>query len=425
MDENKQVGVPSSPEAEKLEVLEQRPQSPPPDSMTAPIASRRMIINLGPAHPAMHGTVRMVLTLEGETVVQAVPEIGFLHRGFEKSCENSTWTQCLPYVDRLNYVSALLNDFGFLGAVEKLLGIDIPERAQYIRVAAGELHRICDHLTLVGAMGLELGAFTAFLYGIEARELIYDRVMELTGARVTTSFGRPGGLERDLPAGWTEKVLKTLDKVAVIRGEIDKLLSRNRIFIDRTRHTGVISKEDALDWGFTGPCLRACGVPYDVRKAHPYLVYDRMNFDIPVGSAGDNYDRYAVRLEEMKQSDAIIRQALKEMPSGPVIVGDWRVALPPKPEVYATIEGVMAHFKLIMEGVQVPVGEAYAYTEGANGELAFYVVSDGSGRPYKCHHRAPGFAILSAIPQMVRGGFLADIVPTFDSINMIGGEVEQ
>ena len=422
MDERKREGLLSSPEAERLE---QRSDQTPTDPLFAPIPSRRMVLNLGPAHPAMHGTVRMVLTLEGETIVQAVPEIGFLHRGFEKSCESSTWTQCLPYVDRLNYVSALLCDFGFLAAVEKLLGVDIPERAKYIRVVAGELHRICDHLTLVGAMGLELGAFTAFLYGIEARELLYDRVMELTGARVTTSFGRPGGLERDLPVGWSQKVLATLDEVARIRGEIDKLLSRNRIFIDRTRNTGVISKEDALDWGFTGPCLRACGVPYDVRKAHPYLVYDRMDFDIPVGTSGDNYDRYAVRLEEMKQSDAIIRQALGEMPAGPVIVGDWRIALPPKPEVYATIEGVMAHFKLIMEGVQVPPGEAYSYTEGANGELAFYVVSDGSGRPYKCHHRAPGYPILSAIPQMVRGGFLADLVPTFDSINMIGGEVEQ
>jgi len=422
MDERKREGLLSSPEAERLE---QRSDQTPTDPLFAPIPSRRMVLNLGPAHPAMHGTVRMVVELEGETIAKATPEIGFLHRGFEKSCESSTWTQCLPYVDRLNYVSALLCDFGFLAAVEKLLGVDIPERAKYIRVVAGELHRICDHLTLVGAMGLELGAFTAFLYGIEARELLYDRVMELTGARVTTSFGRPGGLERDLPVGWSQKVLATLDEVARIRGEIDKLLSRNRIFIDRTRNTGVISKEDALDWGFTGPCLRACGVPYDVRKAHPYLVYDRMDFDIPVGTSGDNYDRYAVRLEEMKQSDAIIRQALGEMPAGPVIVGDWRIALPPKPEVYATIEGVMAHFKLIMEGVQVPPGEAYSYTEGANGELAFYVVSDGSGRPYKCHHRAPGYPILSAIPQMVRGGFLADLVPTFDSINMIGGEVEQ
>jgi NADH-quinone oxidoreductase subunit D len=398
---------------------------PATDPLLAPLQTRNMVINLGPSHPAMHGTVRMVVELQGETIVKAVPEIGFLHRGFEKSCEASTWTQCLPYVDRLNYVSSLLNDFGFLMAVEKLLGLTIPERARYIRVIAGELHRLCDHLVMVGAMGLELGAFTAFLYGLEARELIWDRLSELTGARVTTSFGRPGGLERDLPAGWGEKVLATLDRVAELREEIDHLLSRNRIFIDRTRGTGVISRQDALDFGFTGPCLRACGVAYDVRKAHPYLVYDRLDFDVPVGSAGDNYDRYAVRIEEMKQSDRIVRQALAQLPAGPVIVGDWHVALPPKDEVYGTIEGVMAHFKLIMEGVQVPAGEAYAYSEAANGELGFYVVSDGSGRPYKCHVRSPGFSMLSAVPRMIEGGLLADLVPTFDSINMIGGEVEQ
>ena len=396
-----------------------------PDPLLSTLETKRMVVNLGPSHPAMHGTVRMVVELDGETITRAVPEIGFLHRGFEKSCENSTWTQCLPYVDRLNYVSSLLNDFGFLMAVEKLLGVDIPERAKYIRVISGELHRMCDHLILVGAMGLELGAFTAFLYGLEARELIWDRLSELTGARVTTSFGRPGGLERDMPEGWGEKVLKTLDRVGELRAEIDGLLSRNRIFIDRTRGTGVISRQDALDFGFTGPCLRACGVPYDVRKAHPYLVYDRLDFDVPVGTSGDNYDRYAMRIEEMKQSDRIVRQALAQVKPGPVIVGDWRIALPPKDEVYSTIEGVMAHFKLIMEGMQVPAGEAYAYSEAANGELAFYVVSDGSGRPYKCHVRAPGFPILSAIPSMVEGGFVADIVPTFDSINMIGGEVEQ
>jgi NADH-quinone oxidoreductase subunit D len=395
------------------------------DSLAAPLKTNRLVINLGPSHPAMHGTVRMVVELEGETIAKATPEIGFLHRGFEKSCENSTWTQCLPYVDRLNYVSSLLNDFGYLAAVEKLLGVEIPERAKYIRVIAGELHRMCDHLVLVGAMGLELGAFTAFLYGLEARELIFDRIAELTGARITTSFGRPGGLERDMPAGWGAKVLATLDRVRELRDEIDALLSRNRIFIDRTRGTGVISQADALDYGFTGPCLRATGVAYDVRKAHPYLVYDKLDFEVPIANGGDNYDRYAIRIEEMKQSDRIIRQALAQCPSGPVIVGDWRIALPPKAEVYGTIEGVMAHFKLVMEGIQVPPGEAYAYTEAANGELGFYVVSDGSGRPYKCHVRSPGFNIISAIPQMIQGALLADLVPTFDSVNMIGGEVEQ
>jgi NADH-quinone oxidoreductase subunit D len=401
------------------------PESPAgPDPLSLPESPSRTSINLGPSHPAMHGTVRMHVELEGETIVAAVPEIGFLHRGFEKSCENATWTQCLPYVDRLNYVSSMLNDFGYLMVVEKLLGIEIPERARYIRVIAGELHRICDHLTLVGALGMELGGFTAFLYALEARELIWDRIAELTGARVTTSFGRPGGVERDLPEGWGEKVLRTLDRVAELREDVDGLLARNRIFYDRTRGTGAIGAKEALDWGFTGPCLRACGVDYDVRKAHPYLVYDRLDFEVPLGDRGDNYDRYLVRIEEMKQSDRIVRQALAAVPAGPTMVGDWRIALPSKPEVYATIEGTISHFKLVTEGIQVPAGEAYAYTEAANGELGFYAVSDGSGRPYKLHVRAPGFPILSAVPSMVVGRLLADLVPTFDSINMIGGEVE-
>jgi NADH-quinone oxidoreductase subunit D len=395
------------------------------DELEAHLQTRRMVLNLGPSHPAMHGTVRMKVELDGETIVTADPEIGFLHRGFQKSCENVTWTQCLPYTDRLNYVSAIMNNFGFLNAVEKLLGVEIPERARWIRVIASELHRLQDHLTCVGAIGLELGGFSAFLYGIEARELIMDRVSELTGARLTTSYGRIGGLNRDLPEGWKEKVLKSLDKIRELAGEVDALLTKNRIFVDRMRGTGVISRQDALDFGFTGPCLRACGVDYDVRKARPYWVYDRLDFDVPIGENGDNYDRYLMRLEEMKQSDRIIRQCFERMPAGPVMVDDWRIALPPKSEVYGTIEGVIAHFKLVMEGVQVPAGEVYDFTEASNGELGWYIVSDGSGHPYKVHVRAPGFAILSGVPRMIEGRMLADLIPTFDTINMIGGEVEQ
>jgi len=393
--------------------------------LEAHLQTKRMVINLGPSHPAMHGTVRMRVQLEGETIIHADPEIGFLHRGFQKSCENVTWNQCLPYTDRLNYVSAIMNNLGFLKAVEKLVGLEIPERAQYIRVAASELHRMHDHLTCVGAIGLELGGFSAFLYAIEGRELIMDRVSELTGARLTTTFGRVGGLNRDLPEGWIERVNKTLDKIHELLGEVDGLLTNNRIFVDRTRGTGVITAQDALDFGFTGPCLRANGINYDVRKAQPYWVYDRMNFDVPVGQNGDNYDRYLMRMEELKQSEAIVRQALREIPPGPIIVDDWRIALPPKAEVYGTIEGVIAHFKLVMEGVPVPAGEVYDCTEAANGELGWYLVSDGSGRPYKVHVRAPGFALLSGMPRMVEGKMLADIIPTFDTINMIGGEVEQ
>jgi len=363
--------------------------------------------------------------LDGETILKADPEIGFLHRGFQKSCENVTWTQCLPYTDRLNYNSAMCNNFGFLTAVEKLMGIETPERAQWIRVIGAELHRIHDHLTCVGAVSLELGGFAAFLYGIEARDLVTDRVTELTGARLTTTFGRIGGMNRDLPDGWKEITLKTLDKIRTLCDEVDTILTRNRLFADRMRGTGIITAQDAMDFGFTGPCLRACGVDYDVRKANPYWVYDQLDFDVPVFQNGDNYDRYLMRIEELKQSDRIIRQALAKMPDGPVMIDDWRIALPPKPEVYGTIEGAIAHFKLVMEGVQVPAGEVYHSTETPNGELGWYLRSDGGGRPYKVHVRAPGFPILSGVPRMIEGKLLADLIPTFDTVNMIGGEVEQ
>ncbi|HUK67063.1 MAG TPA: NADH-quinone oxidoreductase subunit D [Anaeromyxobacteraceae bacterium] len=393
--------------------------------LDAPLHGKQMVVNLGPSHPAMHGVTRAVVTLDGETMVDMRLDIGFLHRGFEKSCENVTWGQCFPYTDRLNYVSSIMNNVGFALAVEKLLRLEVPLRSQYLRVATSELHRICDHLTLVSAMGLELGAMTVFLYGIEARDLIWDRLTEICGARLTSNYVRVGGVSRDAPEGWGAKVLKSLDRVAELREVIDALLTRNRIFIDRTRGTGVISREDALDFGFTGPCLRASGEPHDLRKAAPYLVYDRIDFDVPVGRNGDNFDRYLMRMEEMRQSDRIVRQCLAQMEPGEIVVEDFRYVLPPKPLVYGTIEGVMAHFKLIMEGIKVPPGEAYSYTEAANGELGFYLVSDGGGRPYKIGLRSPGWPVLAALPFMTRGALLADLVPTYDSINMIGGEVEQ
>jgi NADH-quinone oxidoreductase subunit D len=401
------------------------PNPPENDELEAHLQTKRMVMNVGPSHPAMHGTVRMKVELEGEIIVTADPEIGFLHRGFQKSCENVTWTQCLPYTDRLNYVSSMQNNLGFLNAVEKLIGIDIPERAKWIRVIAAELHRIQDHLTCIGAISMELGGFAGFLYGIEARELVMDRVAELTGARLTTNYGRIGGLNRDLPVGWKDKVLRTLDKTRELATEVGTILTRNRIFLDRMVGTGVISQQDALDFGFTGPCLRACGLDYDIRKARPYWVYDQIDFDVPYGENGDNYDRYLMRVEELIQSDRIIRQAFEKMPEGPVMLDDWRVALPPKPEVYGTIEGVISHFKLVMEGIQVPAGEVYDATESANGELGWYLVSDGTGRPYKVHLRPPGFAILSGVSRMIEGRLLSDLIPTFDTINMIGGEVEQ
>jgi NADH-quinone oxidoreductase subunit D len=396
-----------------------------PDDLDAPFPSKRMLVNLGPSHPAMHGTTRAVVELDGETIAAMKLDIGFLHRGFEKSCENVTWNQCFPYTDRLNYVSAIMNNVGFALAVEKLCKIDVPDRAKYLRVVGSEMHRMCDHFTLVGALGLELGAMTVLLYAMEARDLIWDRLTELCGARLTSSYCRIGGVARDLPEGWSEKTLRTLERCAALRDEIDALLTRNRIFVDRTRDVGVVKREDALDLGFTGPCLRASGEPYDVRKSAPYLVYDRVEFDVPVGAHGDNFDRYLMRIEELRQSERILRQCLSQMEPGDIVIRDFRYVLPPKPQVYGTIEGLMAHFKIIMEGIKVPAGEAYSYTEAANGELGFYVVSDGGGRPYKLGIRAPGWPMVAGLPHMVVGSLLADLIPTFDTINMIGGEVEQ
>jgi NADH-quinone oxidoreductase subunit D len=409
------------------QVEQQKPQTPArlPSELDAPLSSKLMTVNLGPSHPAMHGVTRAVVQLSGENIMTMKLDIGYLHRGFEKSCENVTWTQVFPYTDRLNYVSSIMNNVGFALAVEKLAKIDVPERAKYLRVVTSEIHRICDHLTLVGAMGLELGAMTAFLYAIEARDLLWDRLSELCGARLTSNYARIGGVARDAPDGWIEKTTRTLDRVVDYVNEVDGLLARNRIFIDRTYKTGVVTREDAIELGFTGPCLRASGDPYDVRKAAPYLVYDRVDFDIPVGTNGDNLDRYLMRVEEMRQADRIIRQCFQQMTPGDIVIQDFRYVLPPKPLVYGTIEGVMAHFKLVMEGIKVPAGEAYSYTEAANGELGFYVVSDGGGRPYKLGLRAPGWPMLAALPHMTKGALLSDLIPTFDSINMIGGEVEQ
>ncbi len=399
--------------------------TPSEHELEAHLQTRNMVINLGPSHPATHGTVRLRIELDGETIVKMDTEIGFLHRGFQKSCENVTWTQVLPYTDRLDYTASLQNNFGYLTAVETLMGIEIPERANYIRVIGAELHRIASHLTTAGATALELGGFSPFLYAMEGRELVIDRVTELTGARLTTSYGRIGGLNRDLPEGWGDKVLKSLVKIEEVASEMDILLSRNRIFTDRTKGTGVITAEDALDFGFTGPCLRACGINYDIRKAKPYWAYDKLDFNVALGHNGDNFDRYYMRMLEITESVKIIRQCLRDIPEGPVTIDDWRIVLPPKEDVYNSIEGVIAHFKLVMEGVPVPVGEVYHSTESPNGELGWYLKSDGSGRPYKCHVRAPGFQILSAMGRLCEGRMLADLIPTFDTINMIGGEVEQ
>jgi NADH-quinone oxidoreductase subunit D len=389
------------------------------------LSGESMSLNFGPSHPAMHGTVRIVMELSGENVRKADVQIGYLHRGFEKMAERGCWTQVFPYVDRCNYVSPMLNNVGFALAVEKLLGITVPERCQYYRVILGELARVADHLTLTGAMSMELGAMTPLLWFLKAREMIYDVLEEETGARVTHSFGRVGGMAAPPTPNLKAMVSAILPRIADLVSQGRALLLKNRIFMDRLDGVGAISAKDAIAMGWTGPCLRSTGVAYDVRKAHPYLVYDRFDFDVPVGSTGDNWDRFMVRIEEIGQSLRILEQAVSQMPNdGPVNVDDPRIVLPPKDEVYTTIEGAIAHFKIVMEGIVVPAGEAYGYTEAANGELGFYVVSDGSGTPYRVRIRPPSFAIVSGLGGLITGLMIPDVVPTFGSLNMIGGECD-
>ncbi|MDP2864655.1 MAG: NADH dehydrogenase (quinone) subunit D [Elusimicrobiota bacterium] len=385
----------------------------------------RMVLNMGPSHPAMHGIVRVLLTVQGERVTDADVEIGYLHRGFEKTCENVTYNQCVPYTDRLNYVSPFINNVGFALAVEKLMGIEAPVRAQYIRVIMSELSRLTDHLTCIGANAMELAAFTVYFYLINAREELYRLTDAVAGGRVTPAYTRVGGLTFDLPPDFRQMTAEVFKKVRKNLSDADKLLTRNRIFYDRLHNVGNISKEDAIAFSFTGPALRSTGVPLDVRKATPYLVYDRFDFDIPVGSNGDNYDRYLVRLEEMKQSMRIVEQALAQLPDGPINHPDFNVSLPSKEEVAGNIEALMAHFKLTFEGVKPPKGEVYQAVEGGNGELGFYIVSDGTGKPWRLRVRPPCFALTGGLSKMIKGGYIADIVSTFGQINMIGGELER
>ena len=437
--------------------------------------TKTMMLNVGPSHPAMHGVIKIEVELDGEIIRKADVDIGYLHRGFEKECEAGTYTQCFPYTDRLNYVSPLINNFAFAEAVEKLMGLRVPERCQYIRVIMSELSRICDHLTCIGASAMELGAFSVFLYMIKAREWLWELVENVTGARLTISYARVGGVKADLPHDFVPACRAALKKTGEVITEVDHLLTRNRIFHDRMTGLGVISGADALKWGITGPFLRGSGVAHDVRKAFPYSIYERFDFDVPVGTGGDNYDRYLVRMEEMRQSIRIVEQALNDLPGGatnvdvdgrvidpalmadlgkfgqtqglldnqalvgPTLEGsqqryhqgvnadspdDW---LPPKEQVYSNIEALMNHFKIIMQGhgVRPPAGEVYHFVEGANGELGFYIVSDGSDRPWRVRCHPPCFPIMAALASIIEGDQLADLVPTFGSVNMIAGELDR
>ncbi len=434
-----------------------------------------MHLGVGPQHPAMHGIIRIVTELDGEIIRRAEVEIGYLHRAFEKDCEVGGWNNAIPYTDRLNYVSPLINNFGYCMAVEKLLGIEITERCRYIRTIMAEISRVCDHLTCIGASAMELGAFTVFLYMIKAREFLWELVEAVTGARLTISYGRVGGVKADLPPEFAGRAREAFKQVREVLAEVHRLLTGNRIFMDRMVGVGALSREETIAYAITGPLLRAAGVPYDVRRAQPYDVYDRLDWEVPTQTAGDNYARYLVRMAEMEQSMRIAEQALDQIPGGPINVDhqgrpmdpasyvdqgkqgrtegllllpitlspnlqgserpaharvnapDRRVVLPPKETTYGSIEGLMNHFMLIMEGygIRPPRGEAYAAVEGANGELGFYVVSDGTDRPYRVRCRPPCLPPMAALHRMVEGQMLADLIPTFGSVNMIGGELDR
>ncbi len=382
-------------------------------------------LNIGPSHPAMHGTLRVMVELDGETIIRASCEIGYLHRCFEKMAETHPYNQVIPYTDRLNYCSAPMNNVGYCKTVERLLDIEIPPRAQAVRVVLCELSRIIDHIVAVGTGGVDLGALTAFFHLFTFRERVYNLFEKLCGARLTVSLTRIGGMAQDLPSGWTEEVLAFCGEMKVQIDEISSLLLDNKIFTKRTQGVLPVSASNAIAWGYTGPLLRACGVGLDLRRAQPYYGYDGLSFDIPVGTCGDVYDRYLVRIEEMRQSVRIIEQVCKNMPGGDFTVRDRRIVLPEKKDVYGNIEGLMNHFVLIIQGLRPPPGEIYDATEAANGELGFYLVSDGSAAPYRLKVRPPCFAIYQSFPHVVKGAFLADAIATVASMNVIAGELDR
>lgn len=386
----------------------------------------RQVVNLGPSHPATHGTFRIECVLEGERIVESRTGVGYLHRCFEKMSETHDYSGVIPYTDRLNYCSPFLNGVGYAMAVEKLLGCEVPKRAQYVRVILSEFSRIMDHFVCIGTNLVDLGAITNFWYAFRPREEIYGLLEQCSGARLTVSYCRIGGLADDVPGDFVDHSRRLVRKdIARALLEIERLNTKNRIFQDRARGVGVMRREDAIEWGWTGPCGRASGVAYDVRKAHPYYDYDRFDWTMPVETAGDVYARYLVRMEEIRQSCRIIEQALDQLPDGPHIVDDWSIALPPKQQVYTSIEALMAHFKLIMHGMLPPAGEVYACVEGANGELGFYIVSDGTRKPWRVKVRPPCFAIFQAFDTMLRGANIADVVSILGSLNVIAGELDR
>lgn len=400
-------------------------KSPKEMLLVVPEGSENLIINIGPSHPSMHGTFRVQALMEGETIIDAEAEIGYMHRNFEKMAEERTYWQIIPYTDRLNYSSSFMNGHGWALAVEKLLGVPAPPRAEAVRVILSEFSRIMDHILCVSTNVVDLGAITPYFVMFRAREDIYELLEACCGARLTVSYVRIGGLAQDVPEDFEARCRKALASVKEVLEDAHKLLTRNVIFMKRFKDVGVMEKDEALSWGWVGPCLRGSGVAYDVRKDHPYSGYEQYDFDVPVGTTGDCFDRYLVRMEEMRQSMRIIEQALASLPGGAIITDDKRVAIPPKSEVYSNIEALMNHFKLIYEGILPPPGEVYGYTEAANGELGYYIVSDGQKHPWRVKVRPPCFNIYQAFPHMIRGGMLADAIATIGGLNVIAGELDR
>ncbi len=385
----------------------------------------KMVINMGPSHPATHGVLRLVLELDGEVMTNVYPEIGYLHRGDEKIAENMTYAQYIPYTDRLDYLAPLANNVAYAYAVEKLLGIDVTPRCKYIRVICAELARISSHLLGIGCYGMDVGALTIFLYTFTEREKIHDLAECISGARFTTAYTRIGGLAQDATPKFVEMCRKFLPEVLQCIGETEKLLTRNKIFLNRTRGIGVLTKEDALSYGVTGPNLRGSGIEWDLRKVHPYGGYENFQFDIPIGSVGDCFDRYAVRMEEMRQSVRIIEQALNNLPDGPINVDDPRIVLPPKRDVMTKMEGLINQFIHVTTGVNAPPGEVYFSAENPKGELGFYIVSKGGGTPHRMRIHSPSFLNLQAVPAMSIGHMISDMTAILASIDFVMGECDR
>ncbi|MEE2704824.1 MAG: NADH-quinone oxidoreductase subunit D [Pseudomonadota bacterium] len=387
--------------------------------------SDKYTVNFGPQHPAAHGVLRLVLEMSGETIDRVDPHIGLLHRGTEKLIEHKTYLQAVPYFDRLDYVSPMNQEQAYALAVESLLGISIPKRAEYIRILFCEITRILNHIMNIAAYAMDVGAMTPFLWTFEEREKLMGFYEEVSGSRMHAAYVRPGGVARDLPMGLTERIIFWANGFEKILDDIEGLLTENRIFKQRTVDIGIVSKKEALDWGFTGPNLRASGVPWDLRKSQPYDSYEEMDFDIPIGKNGDCYDRYLVRVEEMRQSVKIINQCIDNLPSGPVKLLDNKINPPKRSNMKTSMEALIHHFKLYTEGYHVPAGEFYAAVEAPKGEFGVHLISDGSNKPYRCRIRAPGFTHMQGMDFMLKGHMLADVPAVLGSIDIVFGEVDR